>query len=311
MRALQRMSATGAGWDRLLGEVDQDLADLRAHGRIGRAQRLAEVTGEPLADDVLPMYFTGRFDAALVLVHLNPKLDPERSRTDVPELASYLDWHQRYGHHTFGSDPNYRAAFDHKQVEFLRPFGLIGFVEGSSPQVRRENAGRVVDQKLQLELVPYPSREFRAHRYPTAELAPHVERVLDVIADRSRQVVLFCGAVYDRLLQRSGRVSARRDHSFRLTKANGELTCYTYSFSNLLLEHRGSHIRAGLARQFAMRGMPAAAYGRRCAELYDAPFEPESGRPVPRTPQTADTSVRDADAFEPTQAGDGCVSGVV
>ena len=288
----------GGGVDRLILEAGQDLEDLRAHGRIHRAAELAAATGEPLTDNVLPMYFTGRLDADLVLVHLNPRFAPGRYRTDVPGMASYIDWHVRYGHHTFGSDPSYRSAFDHKQVRFLKPFGLIDFLEESSLQAGRANAERAVDQKLQLELIPYPSSEFRAHRFPPDLLVPHFERVLDVIGDHPRQVVLFCGAVFDKLLERSGLLRARRDHKFRLHKANGELTSSTYSFSNLLLYHRGTQVRAGLARQFAVQGSPTAAYGQTCAELYNAPIEPPpSGAPSVAADAGADGSPGAADNF--------------
>lgn len=267
----------GLGVQQLVVEAKQDLDDLRSGGEMRRATRLAELTGEELAADVLPMYFTGRFDAELVLVHLNPRLDPERARTAAPGLDTYLDEHVRYGHHTWGTDPDYRSAFDHKQVRFLRPFGLIEFVPNESPAQKRENAKRVIDEKLQLELVPYASREFRTNRFQPQLLAPHFERVLNVIADHPRQVVLFCGSVFDRLLERSGLLLARRDHEFRLAKTDGTRSQGLYSFSNLLIDHHGMAIRAGLARQFAMQGLPASAYGQRCAELYSEPLERSAG----------------------------------
>lgn len=269
----------GLGVQQLILEIKDDLDDLRAAGEMRRAAELADQTGEDLAAHVLPMYFTGRFDAQLVLIHLNPKLDRERARTTAPDLDTYLDGHIRYGHHTWGSDPSYRSAFDHKQVRFLRPFGIIDFVPGASGADKRENAERVIDEKLQLELVPYASREFRTSRFRPRLLAPHFERVLNVVADHPRQIVLFCGAVFDRLLEESGLLLARRDHEFRLPKSDGSMTEGLYSLSNLLIDHHGTPIRAGLARQFAMQGLPASEYGQRCAELYNEPFEemPASG----------------------------------
>jgi hypothetical protein len=273
----------GRGVRRLIAELRQDLDDLRSRGRMERAVRLAEQTGEDIAADVLPMYFTGRFDADVVLIHLNPKLDPERARTTVPDLDTYRDDHARYGYHNWRMDPNYRSAFDHKQVRFLRPFGIIDFDSGNPSDDPRIDAERVIDEKLQLELVPYASGEFRTSRFTPESLAPHFERVLDVVTDRRREVVLFCGAVFDRLLDRSGLLLARQDRAFRLTKSDGSLTEGLYSFSNLLIDHHGTPVRAGLARQFAMHGLPVSEYGKRCAVLYHESFEQPPGSQIDET----------------------------
>lgn len=256
---------------RLIAEIQWDLDDLRAAGTMKRAVQLTEQTGEQMAAHVLPMYFTGRYDAEVVLIHLNPKLDPKRVRTTVPDLTVYLDQYARYGHHTWGSDPTYSSAFDHKQVRFLRPFDVIEFAGGTSPGVMRNNAELVIDKKLQLELIPYASQAFRTSRFAPRVLAPHFERVLDVVTDHPRQFVLFCGAVFDELLERSGLLLQREDHRFRLQKSDGTMTRSRYGFSNLVIDHGGTTVHAGLARSFAAQGLPMSDYGRQCSELYDRP----------------------------------------
>lgn len=267
------MERCGAGERRLVAEVEQDLADLRTRGSMKRAEAMAKETGENLATDLVPMYFTGQCTAKLVLIHLNPKLDDQRSDPAVPDLDTYLDRYARFGHYHWGSNPAYRSPFDHKQVRFLRPFNVISFADDESDAAKRKNAECAIDQKLQLELVPYASPEFRAHRFTSDLLAPHFQRILGVVTDHEREYILFCGAVFDKLLERSGLLLAREDHAFRLQKKDGSLTKHRYGFSNVLIRHGGEGVRAGIARSFATQGLPMAQYGAQCRALYDHSFE--------------------------------------
>ncbi|EQD53610.1 hypothetical protein B1B_10143, partial [mine drainage metagenome] len=167
------------------------------------------------------LYFTGTFESKFVLVHLNPKLSERLAKAQYPSFDAYLDAHRRFGYHHWEKDPTYRSAFDHKQVRFLRPFGVIDFVPDSVPGHERTNPARALDKKLQLELIPYATPTFANRDFSTSVLTPHLERVLGAIAAYRRDYVIFCGAVFDRLLNRSGLVVARQDHHFRLPTTNG------------------------------------------------------------------------------------------
>lgn len=256
-----------AGVAALLADCRADVEELIATGRISRAAELAERTGMDLDPACFPMYFTGAFESRLVLVHLNPKLSPRLGGPRFDGFDEYFDAHRRFGYHHWGQDPTYRSAFDHKQVRFLRPFGVIDFLPGEDPAAKRRNAELAIDAKLQMELVPYPSPTFPTQRFGGEVLRAHLERVLAVAAAYERDYVLFCGAVFDDLLERSGLVRSRHDHRFRLPTKNGT-SKGEYQFSNVTVEHQGQPVRAGVARSFATQGLPMAAYGEACHALY-------------------------------------------
>ena len=130
------------------------------------------------------------------------------------------------------------------------------------------NPARAIDRKLQLELVPYASANFPMREFPYDVLDLHFERVLGVIASCPRRYVLFCGAVFDDLLDRSGRLVGRKDYSFRLSTAGGT-SKGEYRFSSVNIRYDGGVLRAGVARSFATQGLPMSAYGDMCKGLYD------------------------------------------
>ncbi|MFC1552733.1 hypothetical protein ACFL6P_09260, partial [Candidatus Latescibacterota bacterium] len=53
--------------------IRQDINELHNTGRIKEAIELSANTGQHFNHNEYPLYFTGKFDAKIVLVHLNPK----------------------------------------------------------------------------------------------------------------------------------------------------------------------------------------------------------------------------------------------
>lgn len=152
-------------------------------------------------------------------------------------------------------------------MRFLRPFNANDFVPDSVPGHVKVNLVRALDNKLQLELIPYASPTFSGRDFTSAILAPHFERVLGVIASYPRDYVIFCGVVFDRLLSIGNALVARDDHRFHLPTSKG-ISVGEYRFSNVTLRYRGSTINAGIAQSFATQGLPMPAYGAKCHELY-------------------------------------------
>ena len=255
------------GIARLLNEARTDVNELLASGRIDRASELAHFTGVPFDSAYFPMYFTGAFESKLVLVHLNPKLSPQLGGPLYADFDAYYDQHRRFGYHHWEMDPSYKSVFDHKQVRFLRPFGAIDFLPEIEPRDKRLNLARVIDKKLQLELIPYASPGFAARDFSIDLLQPHFERVLGAIAAFPRDYVIFCGAVFDDLLKLSGRETFRLDHEFPLATKQG-MSKNEYRFSNVVFSYEGVSLRAGIARSFAIQGIPMPEYGAKCHELY-------------------------------------------
>lgn len=250
-------------------EIRDDLDELVKTGCMSRAIRLSEVTGEHLNFNEYPAFFFGDLDASLVLVHLNPK----QQNNDAPRFAGrphidtfekYFDAFRRFGEHSYASQSTgeHKSPFDHKQIRFLRPFGVIHFGDDT-----QENLRRVVDDKLQIELVPYGSSTFSGHRFPPEALREHFDRVMSVIAAHPRRYVIFCGAVFAKLLPPGTVID---EHEFHLTKNDGSQSRNRVRFANLRLPWQGRVISAGLAHSFAQQGIPMDAYAREVVARYQA-----------------------------------------
>jgi hypothetical protein len=252
----------------LFADIRTDLDDLRDRGRMRRAATLSEATGETLSDTEDPMYFNGDLDAPFVLVHLNPKqtedAGPGAGEPRNETLDEYYAAHRYFGARHYGPDPTVRhiSPFDHKQIRFIRPFGVIDFTDDT-----RDNLRRVIDDKLQLELIPYASFSFSAHRYEAAVLRPHFERLMATITAHPRRYVIFCGSVFEKLLPPG---SLGEQHAFHLPKADGSETKGRVRFANLHIPWDGQKVQAGLAHSWALQGIPMPAYGEAIAALYDA-----------------------------------------
>jgi len=97
-------------------------------------------------------------------------------------------------------------------------------------------------------------------------LAPHFERVLAAITAYPRDYVIFCGAVFVRLLSHSDLIGSRCDYRFHLPTTKGT-SVNEYRFSTIEFRHGDSTIRAGIAQSFATQGIPMPVYAAKCHEL--------------------------------------------
>jgi hypothetical protein len=253
----------------LLNDARLDVEEFLATGAVGRAQRLSAATGQRFNDARLPQFFTGDLDAMVVLIHLNPKAGP--TPTWHSSVQSFEDWFSSFRH--FGERMNgpdspriHKSPFDHKQIRFLKPLGHIDFVPEKKPEDRFTNLQRVIDRKLQLELVPYASNSFSTRGFTPQVLERHLQRILATVVEAPREYVLFCGSVFEPVLGEY----VDRWHRFSLRKKNGEMTRQVYRFANLDLPHDGGHVRAGLAPSWAQQGIPMTAYAEELRDRYHA-----------------------------------------
>lgn len=253
-------------------EIRTDVEEFLAIGKMQRAIELSAQTGQHFNHSRYPMYFVGKLDSRLVLVHLNPKQPNDTSPSytgshQYRDFDDYFDYHKHFGRNKFGSGLASKpyAVFDSKQIRFLKPFGVIDFIEEHTREDKFTNLERVIDDKLQLELIPYGSSSFSAKGFTHAILAPHWNRILDVIAACPRDYVVFCGRIFEMLLPPESTI---QPHKFNVIKKNGQPVKNQVGFSNVRFDHSGVTISAGLARSFALQGIPMAAYGHKCKELY-------------------------------------------
>jgi hypothetical protein len=254
-------------------EMRADIEELLATGRMSRAVELSRSTGQHLNHATFPMFFTGDLDADFVLVHLNPKQDVERSDRLEPPLPydsfeDYFDGHHRFGRRHYGpaAPGRHYSRFDGKQVVFARPFRVIDFVDESTPRGKLENLERVVDRKLQMELVPYGSPDFRTSAFAAPRVRDHFDRVLRVVCGRPRRYVFFCGNAFRPLLQ----PYAIDQHEFQLTRKDGLPEAMRSRYANLRIPFDGETVAAGLCHSWPRQGLPMAAYAEAVLERYQA-----------------------------------------
>lgn len=252
--------------------IQSDIEEFIATRKMQRALDLSTQTGQHFNHNEYPMYFTGKLDADLVLVHLNPKQrnNPapvyERELW-LPSFDAYFEYHQHYGRYTYGpqSSRSWKSQFDQKQIRFIWPFGVIDFIEERAHEDRYINLERVIDDKLQLELIPYGSDNFSTRGFTREILQPHIDRILEVITACPRKYVIFCGRVFEEVF----RQNIVGTHEFRLMKNDGTDSKSNAKFSNLHFDYQGQSIHAGLAYTFAKMGIPMAAYGKQVKAFYD------------------------------------------
>lgn len=270
------MSCGAKYWTRyvpLFEEIDHELQELADGGVISRAVALSRATGQHFNATVRPGYFGGDLDSELVLVHLNPKQVDERVAKvemgpDVASIDEYVDRSIHGGASMYGptSPRTHRSPFDRKQVRFVRALGALPFVEERTPDDRYTNLEMVIDGKLQMELIPYGSPDFRTWTFTEELLRPHFDRVLRVIATAPRRYVLFCGKAFESLV----RPFIVETHTFRMQKKDGTPERARSQFSRLEIPYEGTTVRAGLASSWARQGIPMRAYGEKVRELYGA-----------------------------------------
>lgn len=129
----------------------------------------------------------------------------------------------------------------------------------------------MIDQKLQLELIPYRSPAFATSRIKRAGslLEAHVLRLLSTSAAAPRDYVIFCGAIFDYVL--STRFVERDDYEACLLKRDGTRMRQRSRFTLMTLRTDGRQIQAGIAQSWARRGMPMDSCGA----------HPRGSRPAP------------------------------
>ena len=256
----------------LLDDMRADIEELHTARTISRARALSARIGVPLNDSTYPVYFTGDLSSHVVLVHHNPTQRANNAGRYQGGFAhagfdEYLEEHRRYGHYHWEIGEEQPSPVDYKQMRFLRHWGLSDLVDGDTRAEQRANVARAVDQRLQLELIPYGSPKFPAEPLPAEALAPLYDRLMGVIAAYPRNFVILCGPVLETVL--APYVVARDDHRFRLPTSTGTSRA-EYRFSNLLLETGSGPVPVGLAPHFASPGVPMDAYGAACRERYRA-----------------------------------------
>ena len=226
----------------LTQRINNELTELFNTGKIGNAKSPQIVFG--VASRAIPGYYAGNRDADTVFVNLNPGDDALKAevfdslllqKLRPNGLQSFIDMHINDA-----TNAGYRIGhlldhFDVKTAAFLSEWIDSGIIFPNKPL----NFGNLVDkviantnclnQKLQLELLPYPSRDFNSMKINKTNanvLFPFLETILDEIIRKERKYVIFASSKFEtlfKLYNGNGNYTIKMGTKYntQLTKSNG------------------------------------------------------------------------------------------
>lgn len=277
----------------LLEQMQNDFESLLKYGYMKNARALNEALGNEKFFGELraPMYFNGTLSAPTVFVMLNPGASEDVSmikdsdtRTAAELASSVFNHLEQYG----VIDRDRMDNFDLKQAAFLYEFkdsgiDLPDFFEKDKQRMLRAKEN-VLMQKLQLELIPYFSREFvrlfdslgQAMKNLEA-IEGHLERVLDIIVGAERKYVLFGSKQYFNIfaalkLRNRRDIELGEEVAFQIGTMGKKLY-----FNTVSLMHKGRLIQGGIPYSFPRRDLPNAydkmrKYGEMCYQEMNKRF---------------------------------------
>jgi hypothetical protein len=276
--------------------VKEDLLSLKEHGYIKQARQLNESLNGSVyfSEKSTPLYFTGNPEADTVFVMLNPGCGKDELRltkafledtqhaleTCITEMISYG---------SLDSEKKRIDNFDIKQPAFLFEFKDTGielpdFLKNRDKEIALLAKEKVLTQKLQLELIPYSSREFvdifdnlemtlrNIHAFQT-----HIERALNVISAKKRKYILLGSKQHYHILVALNKLGIKKVElhepmGFRIDNLKNRVFFNTGS-----ILHNGEWINVGIPYSFPRRDLPNAfdkmrEYGRLCFEEMEKRF---------------------------------------
>ena len=183
-------------------------------------------------------------------------------------FSEYWDFYVNFGKKHYGKDSarTHKSPFDKKQIRFLKPFNIFDFSENDE----YFNLQKVIDEKLQIELIPYGSPDFDYKKVGINSIKFFIENTLKLIASSPRKYIIFCGKVFQSTSLLQPYVKSSEVIEFKLNKKDGSKTKSKYEFAFVTLEIEHQTINAGIAPQFALQGAPISSYGEKIACLYDS-----------------------------------------
>ncbi len=271
--------------------IREDLLSLYEKNKIEKAESLNTALGKKaFCENMNPMYFTGNLNAKTVLIMLNPgaenleysfeQNDKLIYKTFDEYFNTYLDKMKNYGKYDFDRMDN----FDLKQAAFLYHYKDSGIEIPQNfwinAELKKEAKKSVLLNKLQMELIPYPSRTFSG-LFDSASKAQknihlveeNIERLFNVVFETERRYVIFCSKQFYHIFNALTTVNSQKwkiknDAVYR--KQIGKLNL---AYNNVIIEFKNRTIKAGIAHSFASQALPnaiekMAEYGKFCFDTF-------------------------------------------
>ena len=276
----------------LKNNIFTDLESLFNNNFIAEARKLNTDLGEHyFNENMQPMYFNGKIDAKTVLIMLNPgngdypnnPYNFENQKKDFNSLKDFQNKHLdslvNFGQNHYNDKLD---NFDLKQAAFLHNFKNLDFEIPkefwNNDNLKRIAKRNVLMDKLQLEFIPYPSRDFKGlldNRKLAIQnvfhLKKYIYRVLDTIIEYPRVNIFFCSkqfynlfAVCQQIKEFNAKIEMGSIKEFK--DVEGRLTL---RFSKVTIIYKDNIITAGIAHSFASQALPNAykkmmRYGEFC-----------------------------------------------
>ena len=258
-----------------------DLESLFNNNYIAEARKLnTDLSEHYFNENMQPMHFNGKLDAKTVLIMLNPGngYDPkypysfENHKKDFNSLEDFQNRHidslVNFGLNHFNDKLD---NFDLKQAAFLHNFKNLDFEIPNefwnNDNLKRIAKINVLMDKLQLEFIPYASRDFKGlldninlARQNIVHLKKYIFRVFDAIIEHPRDNVIFCSkqfynlfSVCQEIEDFNAKIEMGSIREFKDTE--GKLTL---RFSKATIYYKDNIINAGIAHSFASQALPNA-----------------------------------------------------
>lgn len=275
--------------------IKKDLTELynngALNGSITEAGNLKSVIKGGVSTKGLPGHFTGDRSAPTVFVTLNPGQDVAAAdknlkceickfNIDTSSLSNFISSYVAsridFGNKTKGS------AFDVKQARFLQAWedSGIDFPDDfpAEPKSYREAKKHVLLQKLQLELVPYCSKNFVVDQKAIAKLLPFIETLFTEIFSAERKYVIFAGSIFEELFKLyNNEVDA--NYKTKILRKSSKVITFQSSYTipshccvcEITRKADGKTIRALIANTFPhsrLVGKRMSEYGKFCYDEF-------------------------------------------
>lgn len=264
----------------LESNILNDLESLFNNNLIAEARNLNEALGNHyFNENMQPMYFNGKLDAKTVMIMLNPG-NSDNSKSPYSffdDKSKYKSFEEFYKDHlnaliNYGTiDFDRLDNFDLKQAAFLHNFKNLDFEIPNefwnTTDLKRIAKRNVLMDKLQLEFIPYPSRDFKGlldnRKLATQNiihLKNYIYRILDIIIEYPRDNIFFCSKQFYNLFSVCKDIvdfnaEIEMEQIIEFKDIEGKLTL---RFSKVTIYYKDKNINAGIAHSFASQALPNA-----------------------------------------------------
>ncbi len=259
--------------------IKRHFEDWQNNGFCSSALALNSKLGCEYFSETNPHFFTGDLEAEFVMVHLNPKQIKDKKINKFKRFSAlesgkeiggfgsfdvYLNYYAKFGSLKYGENASrkHKSPFDHKQIRFIRPFNVLPINSADN----YKNLENVIDKKLQIELIPFGSESFDYRKVGSENLIQFIEPVLSFIFSSNRKYVVFCGRVFEGLLNKY--IVKKNRITFKLKKNDGQETLSDFEIINFQISINGVIFNGAIAPQYAKQGYPVEDYGKKVSSLY-------------------------------------------